>query len=149
MAIFDCWEEHYDPSVACSGFGSTEEANADAHELLDSAAVAQAAAKAHNLQNQTEEAVSYSCYSDSSTRDFPVNRMVKYINSTAQGGPPTDGKLYTVQCLWQESASSVTGILSYFLSEIEHLLRNFAICGCVTHCCAGGSRRAPWIDTLR
>jgi len=108
LAIFNCWEEHYDPSVACSGFGSTEEATPGAHELLGRAAVAQATAKAHNLQNQTEESATYSCYSDSSSRDFPVNRMVKYINSTAQGGPPTDGQLYTVQCLWQESASSIT-----------------------------------------
>jgi hypothetical protein len=52
-------------------------------------------------------ALSYCCYQNCSTKAFPVNRMTSYIDSTAKAGPK-DGRMYTIQALWQESASSVT-----------------------------------------
>eukprot|EP00658_Telonema_sp_P-2_P072759 TRINITY_DN6184_c0_g1_i1.p2 TRINITY_DN6184_c0_g1~~TRINITY_DN6184_c0_g1_i1.p2 ORF type:complete len:256 (-),score=65.46 TRINITY_DN6184_c0_g1_i1:357-1124(-) len=110
FATFDCWEANYDPAVACSGFGSTDVAmEPRAHGgSLGRAEISDAMAKADDLSLNSSEALSYTCYKDSDTRDFPVQRMVDYINKTVLAGPPSDGQLYTVQCLWQESASSVT-----------------------------------------
>ncbi|KAK3252162.1 hypothetical protein CYMTET_38529 [Cymbomonas tetramitiformis] len=54
----------------------------------------------------------YTCYTDSSTKELPVNRMMAYLQKVADEGPPADGRLYTYQALWQEDASSVVlGIL--------------------------------------
>jgi len=103
LAIFDCWQENYDPSVACSGFGDKEST-----QKLDSAGVAQAVSAAHQMNQTAAAGFTYSCYRDSSSKAFPLNRMVKYINNTVTAGPPENGQLYTVQCLWQETASSVT-----------------------------------------
>jgi len=114
LAIFDCWEENYDPSVACSGFGDKSPVPSDrTGQQMDTAQIRQAVSEAHiaeqrNLSEVTNEALTYTCYKDSSTKDFPVDRMKSYINKTTSAGPPSDGRLYTVQCLWQESASSVT-----------------------------------------
>lgn len=94
LATFDCWQENYDPAVACSGFGST--------------APARAAALRDGGGSSGEDALEYTCYSDSSTRSFPVGRMQAYIKKTVAAGPPADGQLYTTQCIWQESAASVT-----------------------------------------
>jgi hypothetical protein len=81
MATFDCWRSNYVPANACSGYGSTQEADVNA--------------------------LTYSCHADSKTKDFPVNRMTDYIDKVLAAGPPTDGQLYTVQALWQETAASV------------------------------------------
>merc|ERR1711918_190768 len=111
LTIFDCWEANYDETVACSGFGSTEAlgSNLTAAEShlphnqndLDTSAIAQAVAEAH--RSNWSEALTYTCYSDSSTKGFPVNRMKEYINKTVMAGPPADGRLYTIQALWQET----------------------------------------------
>lgn len=93
LATFDCWEENYDPSVACSGFGSTARSS-----ITGIAPEAQAAA---------DEGLEYTCYNESSTKAFPINRMKTYMKKVVSAGPPSDGSLYTVQCIWQESAASV------------------------------------------
>ena len=93
LATFDCWEENYDPSVACSGFGST--IGSGIHGDTPGARAV------------TAEALQYTCYNDSSTKSFPINRMKTYMKKTVAAGPPADGSLYTVQCIWQESAASV------------------------------------------
>jgi hypothetical protein len=33
----------------------------------------------------------------------PLDRMMKYIHKTVEDGPPADGSLWGVQCLWQQS----------------------------------------------
>lgn len=78
MAIFDCWEENYVPANACSGYGS-----------------------------KSANDITYCCYTDCKTKDLPVKRMTDYIDKVLAAGPPADGKLYTVQALWEETASSV------------------------------------------
>jgi len=78
LATFDCWVMNYEPRVACSGFGD----------------------KAAN-------AASYSCYADSKTKAFPLDRMWQYLANVTAAGPPTSGELYTAQALWQETPDSV------------------------------------------
>ena len=58
LATFGCWDEHYDSTVACSGFGTTE--------VKEEAAAAAAAGAA--VSTEAALALSYSCYSDSSTK---------------------------------------------------------------------------------
>lgn len=89
LAIFDCWEEHYEPSVACSGFG--DKLNGDSSP--DSV--------------NSEQAAEYTCYNDSSTKAFPLNRMWSYLGNVTEIGPPADGQLYTHQAIWQETTASV------------------------------------------
>jgi len=49
LAINSCWQENYDPSIACSGFGQKGDI--------------------------------YTCYTNSSTKEFPLDRMWKYLDS--------------------------------------------------------------------
>ena len=50
----------------------------------------------------------YTCYADSSTKSFPLERMFSSIRNVTQIGPnKTSGFIYTVQTLWQESAASI------------------------------------------
>lgn len=91
MAIFDCWEPNYDPSVACSGFFDVhgqEVAWSQADKDFPAAEV-------------------YTCYNDSSTKQFPINRMFAYIDKVLAAGPPSDGRPYALQALWQETDASV------------------------------------------
>jgi len=78
LAMNSCWEENYDPSVVCSGFD----------------------------KNQTHHHV-YTCYNNSLTKAFPLERMWTYLDKVSAAGPPVDGKMYTHQAIWQESTDSV------------------------------------------
>ena len=49
----------------------------------------------------------YTCYTDSSSKAYPLNRMFGYLNATAAALPPADGTLYAMQALWEESAETV------------------------------------------
>lgn len=90
LAIFDCWEQNYDPSVACSGFGGSSDGDAEVQHPADG-----------------DDGLTYTCYGDSASRDIPLRSMWAYLNRTAAAGPPTDGRLWATQALWQESAESV------------------------------------------
>jgi len=92
LAIFDCWEENYNPDVACSGFGDKMMAGTDG-----AGAGSAGGTRAHE----------YTCYNDSTTKSFPLNRMWSYLENVTAAGPPTDGQLYTHQAIWQETTSSV------------------------------------------
>jgi len=94
LAIFDCWAMNYDPSVACSGF-----------QWADGREVATEADRSASGAGRLPE--TYTCYNDSSTKDFPLARMYAYIDKVLAAGPPDDGRLYTVQALWQETHRSV------------------------------------------
>ena len=93
LAIHDCWVSYYESSVACSGYGDT--ANA--------AAAAAAATTGETLEGKSF----YTCYSDSSSKSFPLNRMWSYVDNTTASGPPIDGRMWTLQTLWEETAASV------------------------------------------
>ena len=90
IAIKDCWQSDYEPSVACSGYGDTSMKDV----VLETS---------QELQGKSF----YTCYADSSSKAFPLNRMWSYIGNATKGGPPTDGRMWTVQALWQETAASV------------------------------------------
>lgn len=49
----------------------------------------------------------YTCYNDSKTKQFPLDRMWKYLDSVSEIGPPADGQMYTHQAIWQETDESV------------------------------------------
>lgn len=98
LATFDCWVGHYEPAVTCSGWGDTmRRTGSDAPELLSNAT------KAALL----DEALVYTCYADSSTKAFPLDRMWSYLANVSIAGPPSDGQLYTAQALWEESATTI------------------------------------------
>ena len=80
LACVNCVVDHYNPAVTCAGFGG----------------------------GTAEESLIYTCYNDSSTKAYPLNRMWEYIHNVSTVGPPLDGSFYTTQTLWQESASDVT-----------------------------------------
>ena len=90
LACHSCWEMHFVPTVGCSGFngGGTRKVNPV-------------------VGGGDPEALTYTCYNDSSTKAFPLNRMWQYLNNVSLAGPPSDGKLYTAQALWQETTDTV------------------------------------------
>jgi len=100
LAHFDCWESHYEPAVTCSGYG---DGSSPLRAMNDSLRLeTRVNASYHSSQGF------YTCYSDSSTKSFPVNRMLEYINNTTRIGPnTTTGYMYTVQTLWEEDAASI------------------------------------------
>ncbi len=49
----------------------------------------------------------YTCYADSSSKAFPLQRMWEYVENITEAGPSPGHQLATVQCLWQETAASV------------------------------------------
>lgn len=49
----------------------------------------------------------YTCYTDSSSKGFPLQRMWDYIDNVTKLGPPSNGDMYTHQCIWQETTDSV------------------------------------------
>ena len=49
----------------------------------------------------------YTCYADSSSKAFPLDRMWEYIDNITKAGPSPSHQLATVQCLWEESPASI------------------------------------------
>jgi hypothetical protein len=82
LATFDCWEENYEPAVACSGY-------------------------AGDSSDEELQKPSYDCAATSPTKAYPVARMLSYLHNVSAAGPPVDGSLYTSQCIWQETPDSV------------------------------------------
>ena len=110
LAIGSCWNEHYDPKVTCTGFFKTQVGNMSPN---------------NSNPNQLE----YTCYNDSSTKSFPLNRMLNYINMTLSSGSISN-TMFAVQVLWQETPASiiVSGlhksniILDETRSELNHII---------------------------
>ena len=79
------WVPHYEPRVTCSGYrsgGSTSRSDGTLPSL-------------------------YTCYADSSSKAFPLNRMYEYIGNVTRMGPDSNRSFGTVQALWEEDAASV------------------------------------------
>lgn len=91
VAIFDCVDENYDPTVTCSGYSETGSVEQGLQAKV----------------NETGIYTTYTCYLGSSTQDFPVTRMFNYLDGVSQAGPPSTGKAWSMQALWQEDADSV------------------------------------------
>lgn len=106
LAVFDCWESYYDSSVACSGFTDAHDSNSSVKFKPHTTAKINAIAAA-NVTDAASRRSAYTCYEDSATKKYPLNHMWSYIDKTTVSGPPSDGRLWTTQCLWQETADSV------------------------------------------
>ena len=79
LAVNSCWNMDYDKQVACSGFG-------------------------HSRKDNFE----YTCYTNSSTREFPIDRMVSYLDGVLGANQcDINGTMFTAQVLWQETVASV------------------------------------------
>jgi len=101
-----CVSSHYQPEIACSGYTTSGVANPPTEERLPS---------------------QYTCYSDSGSKQLPLQRMWSYLANVSAAGPPSDGTLYGHQALWQESDASVAvGALhgSSLLSDEERSTLN-------------------------
>ena len=98
------------------------EAQLRAQDMLRQAATASSSSSSSSSTQATQRAAAlarfpssvssplsmyYTCYADSSTKAFPLNRMWSYIDGVVADGPPADGSLYSVQCIWQETTNSV------------------------------------------
>jgi len=109
LAVKDCLVDHYVENVACSGYGSTAKspANVSAAEGEPSAVVRAEGAPSVELDAVESDSLIYTCYADSSSKDFPLNRMWSYLADVSTTGPPSNGYLYSHQALWQETEASV------------------------------------------
>eukprot|EP00928_Gymnodinium_smaydae_P067015 TRINITY_DN49953_c0_g1_i1.p1 TRINITY_DN49953_c0_g1~~TRINITY_DN49953_c0_g1_i1.p1 ORF type:complete len:330 (+),score=30.96 TRINITY_DN49953_c0_g1_i1:26-1015(+) len=86
LPVFDCVEENYSPEVSCSGYSKHDDSKV--------------------LESDTANGM-YTCYTTSSTKRFPVQRMFSYLDNVSQKGPPSSGLLWSMQALWQETTASV------------------------------------------
>lgn len=83
-----CIDAEYNQSIACSGYQLSE----NDENRRDRSAV--------NLS------FTYTCYADSSSKSKPLNEMWSYVDTVIERGPPAS-ELYSLQTLWQESATSI------------------------------------------
>jgi len=49
----------------------------------------------------------YTCYNNSKNKDYPFGRMLTYLEGVSNATVPTNGRLYELQALWQETTESV------------------------------------------
>jgi len=95
LAIFDCWDMHFNDTIACRGFGGKPDAAGPVTHPGTTTVV-------------KSEALSYSCWNTSTTKQGPLNEMFSYLDRVAAAGPNrTSGKLYTAQALWQETTEAI------------------------------------------
>jgi len=111
LACESCWQENYESYVTCSGFGSGS-GNVDSGDDLTLESSSTTLTKSNtnanvNANANAVESLTYSCYTDSSNKAIPLDRMWQYLNNISKAGPPEDGRLYTAQALWQESSAAV------------------------------------------
>lgn len=96
LAVFDCVDGHWKESITCSGHKS--------RRLTDDAVT--------TTPNVTLNATNlaslgfYTCYSDDSSRSYPVERMFTYLKDVSKKGS-AGGRLYSMQALWQETKTTV------------------------------------------
>merc|ERR1711862_720420 len=46
------------------------------------------------------------CYKDSPTKKFPLERMFEMLDNVSKAGAPSDGSPWAMQALWQETDAS-------------------------------------------
>ena len=87
LAVEECIEDNYDDTITCSGYPDESKH----FELKES--------NVGILIDETSQGLpssnSYNCFKYSKTRDFPFDRMNKYIKDTVAKGPPNN-KLWQV-----------------------------------------------------
>ena len=122
ISVNSCWDENYDPTIACSGFHYSKSSNITNEKSLS---------KSSLLHLQSPDHIEYTCYNNSATKLFPLNRIYNYINKTlSQMAYRTNKTLFTVQAIWQETVGSVivsgqhdsSLLLDESKSQINHIL---------------------------
>jgi len=104
LAVENCIDMNYDDTIGCSGYFSSAPAPASTGFLAE---------------DPQSNSLEYTCYSNASTNAFPTNRMNEYLKKTVAKGPPTNGNLWQIQAIWQETTSSVTVGVQYGSSLLE------------------------------
>ena len=114
MAINSCWNADYTcPECSCSGFGGGS---------LGGSGGGRSKEKTNRIE--------YTCYNNSTSKKFPLDRMFNYLQKTINGGPPKSGMFYSLQALWEETPESVivsglhgsSLLLDEVKSDFNHLL---------------------------
>ena len=133
----DCANSNYDSTLACSGYQGrgAEEKDDEAAATLrggvercyEAAGRVSATATASSLSstqlgvlvecaealrasiNATtlESAGFYNCYDGSDTVEYPLGRMMAYLDGVSSAGPAADGAPAQHQALWEETVASV------------------------------------------
>ena len=117
MVYSGCHDSNYDETIACSGFG-------DKRRRLRSGMNEEENVVRSLNKTKLDLSLTYSCYADSSTKDFPLNRMWNYVKSIVEVEPTTYGRMYSLQALWQETDSSVFVGEAHFSSLLEDEVRS-------------------------
>ena len=97
VAVHD-WVSHYEPRVTCSGYLSGESSTGRRSRSIHSGGI---------IGGEETFPSLYTCYADSSSKAFPLNRMYQYIANVTELGPDPARRMGTVQALWEEDAASV------------------------------------------
>ena len=91
LGFQSCWDENYDKHIACSGFGNS-------YNMKNDATITTSLSSPNRVE--------YTCYNDSDSKSFPLNRMYDYINKTLTN-MTNPVQMFTVQCIWQETVDSI------------------------------------------
>jgi len=89
LVVDGCVEANYDDTINCAGFQGTDPKHFNPSEKNIGFLVEEAAT---GLPTSKQ----YTCYANSSTKAFPINRMKNYMLTTVASGPPSDGQLWSV-----------------------------------------------------
>lgn len=118
LPVYNCVDANYHPEVACSGWDETDDLPDELKQLQN---LNLADLKEEDVQLKTLKVSldflnkhAYSCHTKSKRKSFPIQRMFDYLDSTSQKGPPTTGRAWSLQALWQESVPSIVlGVLHF------------------------------------
>ena len=94
FASSGCLDANYNETITCAGFRVSSERHLRGSN------------NNNNTTTKLDLSLTYTCYSDSSTKDFPLNRMWDYVHSVVESGPQYE-RLYSVQVRWEETATSI------------------------------------------
>ncbi|CAE7579732.1 mtnA [Symbiodinium sp. CCMP2456] len=132
LVVNDCVQQHYNESLACSGFDHSFDASdmADlARDLphcleLHKASVDELLLCGHQLQQRhaatapTSAVGYYQCWVGASGHDFAVQRLLGYLTGVASKPLPADS-FTELQALWQETPQSVAIGVAHFSSLLK------------------------------
>uniref|UniRef100_A0A7S4LQC2 Uncharacterized protein n=1 Tax=Oxyrrhis marina TaxID=2969 RepID=A0A7S4LQC2_OXYMA len=132
LTVTDCVDENYDSKLACWGTDGTVDLSAAslaatcaaAGVLLSEPPTLQelvACGEALREPTQLASAVAgsyYSCWTNSSTKEFPIQRLLDSLKGVSAKGPQ-NGRLWQLQSIWQETPESVVLGVAHFSSLLK------------------------------
>ncbi|CAE7802806.1 unnamed protein product [Symbiodinium necroappetens] len=132
LVVNDCVQQHYNESLACSGFDQSFDAS-DIADLagnlphcreLHNASLDELLLCGHQLQQRHAAAAPtsavgyYQCWVGASGHDFAVQRLLGYLTGVASKPLPADS-FTELQALWQETPQSVAIGVAHFNSLLK------------------------------